>query len=319
MKALHLFISLSLGSWFWLVSGACFATPSDPQGPFARPPVFPPRVVDVFFPDARKELAGPRPNYEGAAGTPVAVAGRSGTASPEAKDSGYPWSELIDADTIESEIKRQVAPLGPLVATPSTFKGGGYRECRDRFNTLAVLFAVAGDYDESVRWQDSAGTLSHAFARASANCKVGTDQSFREAQMRVQDLGELVRGGRPSLPTPPASDDTWEMKADRTPIMVRMEGALNKQISPNLSNARDLASHGEELRHEAQVLAMLAQVLTQEGLPDAGDDTYDGYAQQLRDGGKSLVVAIDQENFDAARAALGIMSQACAACHDEYR
>src|SRR5690606_27523739 len=125
-----------LSGLLWMMWGVCCTAQSAKQQPLARPPVFPPEVVDVFFPDARKELAGPRPNYEGGTGTPTPLAGRSNTTAPTGKGSGYAWSELIDADTIEAEIKRQVAPLGPLVATPSTFKGGTYRECRDRFNTL---------------------------------------------------------------------------------------------------------------------------------------------------------------------------------------
>lgn len=318
MTALHLTAS-SLALLVLTVTAGRSLGDTRGEEPLARPPVFPPAVESVFFPDARLELVGPRPNYEGrqtVSPTPTAEAGGKPAARSEP---GYAWSELIDADTIEAEIKRQVTPLGPLVASPSTFKGGTYRDCRNRFNTLAVLFAVAADYDDTVRWQDTAPALSQAFSRASANCKVGTDQSFREAQQRVQDLGELVRGGRPSLAARPATDDTWESKADRTPIMVRMEESLNKQIAPNLSSGRDLAANAEELRHEAQMLSMLAEVLTKNGLPDAGDETYNGFAQKLRDSSQALVVAIDQENFQAARTALGNMGQACAACHDDYR
>jgi hypothetical protein len=316
--ALHLTYKSLAVLMLGIAAGSSFAD-TRAEEPLARPPEFPPAVQSVFFPDARLELVGPRPNYEGQGGSLKSPPFAAGDEPSPRGESGYAWSELIDADTIEAEIKRQVAPLGPLVASPSTFKGGTYRDCRDRFNTLAVLFAVAADYDDTVRWQDTAPALSHAFARASANCKVGTDQSFREAQQRVQDLGELIRGGRPGLPSPPATDDSWESKADRTPIMVRMEESLNQQIAPNLSSARDLTGNAEDLRHEAQMLAMLAQVLTQNGLPDTGDETYEGFAQQLRDSGKSLVVAIDQENFDAAKTALANMGKACSACHEDYR
>lgn len=293
---------------------------ANPEGPLARPPEFPPAVENVFFPDVREQLVGPRPSYERGTqrgtGGPVAQSPAGGAA---AESTGYAWSELVDADSIEAEIKRQLPPLQPLIATPATFKGGAYRECRDRFNTLAVLFAVAADFDEPVRWQDTAGPLSRIFARASGNCKVGTDQSFRESQQRVSDLAELVRGGRPTIDAPPAEDDTWERVADRTPLMVRMEQALNEAITPNLSSSRDLTSHADELQHEAKILALLGHILTQPGLPDAGDETYDGYAAQLRDGAVALSTAIEQEDFNTARTALGTISQACAACHDEYR
>ncbi len=292
---------------------------AEPEGPLARPPKFPPEVVAVFFPDIRAQLSGPRPDYGvGRGGNPSIAAAPSGAAANPSAATGFAWSSLADADAIEAEIKRQVAPLGPLVATPSKFKGGAYRECRDRFNTLAIMFAVSADYDDSIRWQDSAASLSRVFARASANCKVGTDQSYRESQGRVGDLAELVQGGRPSISTP-SGESSWGDLADRTPLMVRMEQALNGAILPNLSSGRDLASHGDDLRHEAQMLALLSHVLTQPGLPDAADESYDRHAHRLRDGALALVGAIDQDNFTAAKAALGTMSQACAACHDEYR
>ena len=300
---------------------APFLKAAEPQEPLARPPEFPREVVEVFFGDAREQLSGPRPNYEqksfrGIARDSAALPSDPGSAAPA---TGFEWSRLIVADAVETEIKRQLVPLQPLVSTPSTFKGGAYRECRDRFNTLAVMFAVAADYDDPVRWQDSAGLMSRAFARASANCKVGTDQSYREAQQRVSDLAELVRGGRPSVVAPAQDQETWEGITDRTPMMVRMEQAFNERVSPNLASGRDLSANGDELRHEAQLLALFSHILIQPGLPDAGDEAYDGYARQLRDNSISLIAAIDQEDFTAARAALGQMSKACAACHDEYR
>src|SRR5450631_1415144 len=100
----------------------------------ARPPKFPPDVQNVFFDDTRKELKGDRPDYEhlgpNATASPASAGGDSDAAS------SFPWSKLIDADTIESEIKRLSTLIDKDVTTPTEFKGGSYKLCRRDFSLL---------------------------------------------------------------------------------------------------------------------------------------------------------------------------------------
>jgi len=303
-----------------LLCGLCAPAEAvdDPSQPRALPPEWPQDVLDVFFEDARAALVGPRPDYQAArvvASQPSATPGGTGE---QAASSGFAWTELVDADTIETEIKRQLTSLQKLTATPSAFKGGGYRGCRVQFTWLATLFAVADDYNDSVRWQREAEALAQLFGRAGANCKVGTDQTYREAQMRVQDLADLVRGGRPD--TPPVKPDVgWDQVSSRTPLMKRMEVAINQRMSPNVSDGRALKANGDDLRHEAQLLAMMAQVIVQEGFDDADDESYAAHAHGLRDAAVNFGKAVDLESFQSARESLGNMQKACSNCHDEWR
>ncbi|QDU58094.1 cytochrome c [Aeoliella mucimassa] len=297
------------------------ATADEAAAPRAKPPAEWPRDVrEVFFDDAREQLVGSRPNY----GEVAAAAKQANSAAPlagsETADAsqGFAWSKLVTADVIESEIKRQLTPLQPLVATPATFKGGGYRECRNRFTWLATLFAVAGDYDDSVRWKDSATALAQLYGRAGANCKVGTDQSFRESELRVQDLADLIRGGRPTVDDA-QPDVGWDRIADRSPLMRRMEACLAEGISPNASDGRALSANAEDLAHEAQLMALMAEVIMQPGFDYYDDESYRGHSTQLRDAAVALTQAIELENFAAAREAIGNMEKACSNCHDEWR
>lgn len=299
--------------------GAAKATADPPNAPRAKPPEWPRDVKEVFFDDARQQLVGTRPKYGELAAEPRQAAGEGTPAGGDMEaGGGGQWSQLVTADVLETEIKRQLTPLQPLVATPNAFKGGGYRDCRTRFTWLATLFTVAGDYDGRVRWQDTATALGQLFARAGANCKVGTDQSYRESQLRVQDLADLVRGGRPDVPEA-KPDVTWDAIADFSPLMQRMDQGLGKQISPNISDERSMARNAEDLAHEAQLMALLAEVIVQPGYGYEEDEAFLGHAHQLRDGAVALGKAIDLESLDAARAALGNMQKACSNCHDEYR
>ncbi|WP_442483208.1 cytochrome c [Aeoliella sp. SH292] len=47
--------------------------------------------------------------------------------------------------------------------------------------------------------------------------------------------------------------------------------------------------------------------------------TYRQHGTQLRDASVALTQAVDLENFDAARAAIGNMQKACSNCHDKWR
>src|SRR5690606_7859631 len=114
------------------------------------------------------------------------------------------WSNTIEAETIEDEIKRLHKRLAEIVTTPGPFKSGGYTAARVNYNELALLFGIIAEYDGEIRWKAKASGLRDAFGRVAANCKVGTDQSYNEAKLRLQDLDELIRGGEvETKPSPP--------------------------------------------------------------------------------------------------------------------
>ena len=301
-----------------VVSACAAAPPESPQR--ARPPKWSADVLDAFFPDARDKLAGERPDYAGSATEPI-VANRAPLATEsrmQPKGDSAAWSQLIDAETIESEIKRLGQAVSADVTTPGEFKGGAYKHCRRHFSLLAVLFAVTSEYDGDVRWQDSAAGLRELFARAGYNCKVGTDGSYREAAERKQTLEDLVRGSRPQ--TPPVEPQTdWSRVADRAPLMQRLGAAHQERLTKWLANEREFKRNVDEVRHEAQLVAMLADVIAREGFEYWDDETFGSYAAELRGAANDISIATETENYDQARQALDRATKACANCHDGYR
>lgn len=293
--------------------------PADPP-PRAQPPEWSADVLDAFFEDARKVLQGERPNYAalGSVGRRQVSAGSTPAASDRGQSGRMPWSQLISADAIETEIKR----LAPLVrqdtATATPFKGGGYRKCQDDFSMLAALFAVSADYDGTVRWQDAAAGLRELFAQAGFSCEEGTDESFREAVSRGQDLADLVRGGRPEVPAAERATD-WVAVADRTPLMRRIEKAHQSGLSKWLAEPGEFRRHRDDVLHEAQLLAMLAQVVGQESYEGWDDAPYAEYSAALRQAAQDMAKAAEQNEYPPARDALGRATKACSDCHERYR
>lgn len=284
----------------------------------ARPPKWSAETLDTFFPDARTQLVGTRPNYEHlstSATTPLPQTADSNTAAAPA---GQGWSKVIDAETIETEIKRLGQEVGKGVNTPAPFKGGGYKETRRQFSELAALFAVTAEYDGDIRWKDSAAALRDAFARAGRNCKVGTDQSFQEAKQRKQDLADLIGGNRPK-PSDAERKADWSQVADRPPLMQRLEIAQQTRLQKWLASKAEFSAHRDEIKHEAQLMAAIADIITHEGFEYSDDETYTQYAKELKQAASDAASTADRDNYDQTRQAVVNASKACANCHEGYR
>jgi hypothetical protein len=285
------------------------------------PPKWSQDVLDTFFRDAREALQGERPDYAALARERRDVAGSTNPASeggaPHASE-GFSWSALVRAETLEDEVKRIAKSLTGSVATPNEFKGGGYRASRRDLSLLAALFAVMGEYDGPVRWQEEAATYRELFARAGFNCKVGTDQSFREAQLRAEDLQNLIRGSRVEGPDA-VREAMWPQTSDRAPLMSRMEAAYDERLAGWLSSAGEFRSNLAEVRHEAEILAILAEIISREGYEFTEDAEYAAHAGQVRDGARALADAAIAEDYDRASEAAAKIEKSCADCHEGFR
>lgn len=274
-------------------------------------------MLNTFFLDAREKLVGPRPDYAKSAAIVATSNPASNDATPKSSTAGG-WSKLIAADTIETEIKRLAQDVAKNVTTPAPFKAGSYKECRRDFTVAATLFAVTAEYDGDVRWKDAAATLRDSFARAGHNCKVGTDQSYQEAKQRKQELADLVAGTRPATSSTVIKND-WPQVADRPPLMQRLEIAHKDRLAKWLASQQDFTVHRDDVKHESQLMATLADIITREGYEFWDDDAYIKYAHELKQAGIDLAAATELDNYDQARNALTRATKSCTDCHEGYR
>ena len=283
----------------------------------AKPPKWPADVLDAFYPDARTKLVGTRPDYEHSQA--IADAGKnSDKTEPGATKTAGGWSKLIDAETIETEIKRTSPELAKVVKSPGEFKGGGYKECRRDFSVLATLFALSAEYDGDIRWQDAAPALRDLFSRAGHNCKSGSDQTFQEAVQRKQDLADLIAGTRPKGKEAERKAD-WPKVADRPPLMQRMNIAHEDRLKKWMANKGEFTAHHDDVKHEAQLVAAIADIIGREGFEFADDEKYTKCAQELREAATDVSAAVDTDNLGRAQQAGNRMTKACADCHEGFR
>ncbi|MGB8852091.1 MAG: cytochrome c [Pirellulales bacterium] len=276
----------------------------------------------TFVDDAFVLLEGTRPDYGAAKQLVVAAPGATPAAAASggnAAAGGMKWSALVSPDTLADEVKDMKDLLAAACAKLSDFKGGGFEEARCGYSSLAMLFGVIAAYDQAdVRWRKDAATARDLFARVGFNCKVGTDQSHAEAKARLEDLTGLLDGNSPE-PNPniePA--ELWSQMTGRPPLMTRLEMAQDA-MRPAIASKADFDKLGDELRHAAEIVALIGEVIQQPDFEFHDDDTYKGYAAAMRDAAVQVREACLKGDYEAARAAAGKLEQSCDACHGDYR
>lgn len=315
--------------WRWLCVGGGLASMTAMAlaagSASAPPPEFTPGKPDPFFEDARGSLGPGQPGAArpaGPAGGGMVVPSGGGPAvspsAPAGGGGGAGWSLAISADTLESEIKAQVAELQTAVKSATEFKGGGHRNARVSFSYLAVLFGVVNQYDTDVRWKQQSAGLRKMFAQAGFNCKTSSDSSLKEAKVRTDDLAALVRGETIEIPAADA-EMPWGEVANRPPLMTRMEVSRTDRIKPWTASRGDFTKNKDALIREAEVLTMLCDVIKHESFEYSDDESYQGYLTELRNQSQALLTAVRNDNQTGAAEAAAQINKACDACHGDFR
>jgi hypothetical protein len=283
----------------------------------------PPKLKsDTFYADAFKEgLVGERPADLGKAASVVAGGGASSVpaAGSGAVAAGGGWSGLISAVTIEDAIKTLKQQVDKEVTTLSDFKGKGHKLARRDYSLLALLFAIASEYDGDVRWKKDAPAARDAFGRSAANFKVATDQAFNEAKARKVELNELVGGSSPFAGKTADAKAQWGQVTGRAPLMQFLESAWEPRLKPALSDKAQFTANSDKVLRDAEMFAAIGEVLAKEGMEDADTAEYKAFCAKLRDSSKQIIEAVKQKDFDQASKASANIGKACAECHENYR
>lgn len=276
-------------------------------------------TLGPFRDDAFTELVGPRPDFAAVASRspegPDGAGGGDATAAP----GGFRWSTLISEETLTDEVKDAKAVLAQAVASPSAFKGGGYDAAREGFSAVALAFGVIAAYDQPIRWHKEAAAVRDLFARVGFNCKVGTDQSFAEAKLRVADLGELLDGTPPAARAERDGDDfRWSRVAGRPALMARLDVA-DERLGAAIASSGGFEKAAEQLRHDAEIVAAIGEAIRQPDFEHHDDQAYVGHAAAMRDAAVRARDAARKKDYEAARSAIGDLKKSCDSCHGDFR
>ena len=283
----------------------------------APKPTFDPVVVsDVFFPSLESAFEGPPPSVaalrQRAAEIQVA-AGRD----DKAIDTGG-WPKLVSAETLEAEVKNLRLHYDSIIGTPGDFKSGGYQKVRVDLSALATLFGVINEYPTDVRFKKDAPAARDLIAAAAANSSSGTTQAYNEVKLRQADLGDLVSGTGITVVKKPDDANDWSMIADRTPLMEYTERVIER-LEENAFDAEAVEQEADAVRRDAELLAMLGEVITREGMDDADDEAYCDFSRAMSEVAGRVVSAMRASDYEAAVEASESIRESCDNCHADYR
>jgi cytochrome c556 len=142
----------------------------------------------------------------------------------------------------------------------------------------------------------------------------------RAKSSRAADLAGLLRGE--SIAAPPNIEikpNFNEQVANRPPLMWRMERAQRDRLAVWTANRADFTRNLSGIKHEAEMVAALSQVIQDPSFLDADSESYSEYAQALQHSALAIRQAVERKDADAARQAAGILSKACNDCHADFR
>lgn len=312
----------------WLTLGGAFAfvavLPVLADDRRAKAPQRPPSNFDrVFFRDLSEAVDPNRPAAPKLQASGAMIAAGSGpsagTDKPAAKgEGGAGWEKWISPVSIEDEVKRLKLHFDGVVTTPGPFKGGGYLDARVDLSVLAMLFAVISDYEGEVRWKEESAAARDLLARTAFNSKAGSVQVYNEAKLRKQDLQDLVAGS--GLTSRDAEEENdWAMIVDRGPLMQYLDWAFYEQLDGSANTPKAIEENEAEIRRLAEMIAVVGQVLRQEGLDDSDDPDYREMSQAMTAASLRVRQALEQKDADAIGAAIGDISQSCDRCHEQFR
>ena len=291
----------------------------------AQPPKLEPTGSGTFFANALKDgLVGERPadlskSTAVANNTPAGPSNPGNAGGPSGNSSGTGWSSFISSTSIEDEIKSLKKAVDGNVTTPSDFAGKGYKLARRDFSMLAMMFAIIGDYDGEVRFKADAPGARDVFARTAANSKVGTVQVFNEAKLRKQELADLINSNSPFKGKDTEKKPVWNQVCDRSPLMQHLEAIFEPRLKQNLSSPAAFKQNMDDIVRDAEVIAVIGQVIAQDGMEDADASEYKDFCKKMIKASQDITTAVKLKNFDAASAAASAIGKSCTECHEGYR
>ena len=274
----------------------------------------------IFFDKLEDAFRGPKPTLSSVrkSSQSVAVAAAGGAAPAKSVQAGEDiWSPLISSTSIEDEVKRLKLVYDSTISTPGAFNSGGYQDARLTLTAMASLFAVINQYGGEVRWKDQAAVARDLIARTAFNCKAGSTQVYNEAKLRKADLQDLVSGSGINGRDAEVEND-WTMIADRSPMMEYAE-MLIETLEDSTRNEGVAKNEVELVRRNAELLTMVAEIFVQEGMDEADDEDYVKLGHEMREAAKTLVAALERNDWEAVTAGASLIRQKCDNCHNERR
>jgi hypothetical protein len=295
----------------------------------AKPPQFDAKSFpDLFFGDLRSVISPDRPSIQVLRGSGMEAGGLAGNVGPEngagaastpvKAGQGGKWQALTEPLYLEEEVKRIKLHYDSVVTTPGRFKSGDFKLARVDLAILATLMAVIHEYEGNVRFKQDAAAARDNLARSAITVAGGSDTVFNDAMQRKAELQDLISGSGLNR-TAEAKPNDWSIITTRSPLMEYLQQLMDDTLQSETVDAGSVAAAIDDLKRSGAMVAVMAEVLNQPGMEGADDADYSEMSNRMKKGALALQAALEQNDPNAARLAVGEISKSCDACHEQYR
>ena len=269
---------------------------------------------EVIERDAFRLLVGPKPDF---GVTPKSKK----TNETSQTGSELAWSQLISGLTLDDEIKTALPRLKKIVAT-KTFFDSHISDAIDEFRLLSVCFGIISAYDkaEDVRssWKKNAIGYRERFERSAYRCDREGGASFATATTSVEDLENLIRGEASRFKSNETKPFQWNQLCERSLLMRRLKLA-DERLTSGTASTDSFSNSIDQLVHAAEIVACFGELLVQPEFVDWDDSDYKAHAENMKEHALEVRAAVNEGDYVDARNAAKAISQACSACHADYR
>ncbi len=245
----------------------------------------------------------------------VAEDGNVTVVPPAAVEREFSWTQIVSVSALEKELRAAGSQLDRDVTTLPNFLAGGSKKARQQLSRLALLSAILAKCDDRPNFRRAAAVATVQFAEAARLCKVGTQSAYQAVIKSKAHLASLLAGEK--LAGEPSRLE-WKHVVDRPPLMQWMDAILREELSP-LPAESEFADQADRIQQQADLLAMIATVISLPEMPDGKESDYADTARQLAAFATEMSRAARQNERDSAIKAFGRMQKQCANCHENWR
>ncbi|MBD3675527.1 MAG: cytochrome c [Planctomycetaceae bacterium] len=235
----------------------------------------------------------------------------------EPKAAQVAWEELIPMEELDNEIKSIRNFLTPTLQTVGAYNRE-YKKIPMQGNTMAALAQIALNHPGEALWKDQAAALRDISYNLANSADAPGRAGYDAASLQFENLLQIFNGSEPTLEEEPDPNLDFSEKADRGPLMRRMEEAFN-WLSSNTPTPSAFVDVKEKAKHETIVLGALTKVTGDKSYLFADEPDYQGHVKDMMAAITQMRKAIDDEDHDSFREGVSTLTKKCAECHTDYR
>jgi cytochrome c556 len=227
------------------------------------------------------------------------------------------WSELIDAETLDAEVKHIRTDLTAGLQSVGKYNAR-YQDLAVSGATLAALAEIVVELPRSASWKEHAANVRDLAASVHDSAKALGGQAYQATKGASDQLTDVLDGNIPAgLPAAEPMRD-FSQVANRSALMKRMDRSFQR-LKKGGTAQQLLKKDAAQAIEDAAMLSVLSRVISVGHYESADDPKYRGHATELTRSATDLATAAKSGEAPAFADALTRIQKRCDACHADFR